>query len=40
MIRALDRKLLRDLYSLRGQMFAITLVIGAGVGMFILVGRL
>ncbi len=34
-IRALDRKLLRDLWHLKGQAFAIAAVIGAGVAMFI-----
>ena len=32
----LDRKLLRDLWALKGQAFAISLVIGAGVAMFIM----
>ena len=36
MIRPLDRKLLRDIWSLKGQAFAISLVIGAGVAMFIM----
>ena len=35
-IRPLDRKLLRDIWSLKGQAFAISLVIGAGVAMFIM----
>ena len=35
-MRPLDRKLLRDLWSLKGQAFAISLVIGAGVAMFIM----
>jgi putative ABC transport system permease protein len=35
-IRPLDRKLLRDLWSLKGQAIAISLVIGAGVAMFIM----
>jgi putative ABC transport system permease protein len=34
-IRPLDRKLLRDVWSLKGQALAISLVIGAGVAMFI-----
>ena len=33
-MRPLDRKLLRDLWSLKGQALAISLVIGAGVAMF------
>jgi putative ABC transport system permease protein len=36
MVRPLDRKLLRDLWSLKGQALAISLVIGAGVAMFIM----
>ena len=36
MIRPLDRKLLRDLWNLKGQALAISLVIGAGVAMFIM----
>jgi putative ABC transport system permease protein len=36
MIRPLDRKLLRDAWSLKGQALAISLVIGAGVAMFIM----
>ena len=36
MIRPLDRKLFRDLWNLRGQALAISLVIGAGVAMFIM----
>ncbi|MGH9370080.1 MAG: ABC transporter permease [Vicinamibacterales bacterium] len=36
MLRPLDRKLLRDLWSLKGQALAISLVIGAGVAMFIM----
>lgn len=36
MIRPLDRKLLRDLRALKGQALAISLVIGAGVAMFIM----
>jgi putative ABC transport system permease protein len=36
MVRPLDRKLLRDIWSLKGQAFAIALVIGAGVAMFIM----
>jgi putative ABC transport system permease protein len=35
-IRPLDRKLLRDIWHLKGQAFAISLVIGAGVAMFIM----
>lgn len=35
-VRPLDRKLLRDLVSLKGQALAISLVIGAGVAMFIM----
>ena len=35
-IRPLDRKLLRDLWALKGQALAISLVIGAGVAMFIM----
>ena len=35
-MRPLDRKLLRDLWSLKGQALAISLVIGAGVAMFIM----
>jgi putative ABC transport system permease protein len=34
-VRPLDRKLLRDLWSIKGQAFAISLVVGAGVAMFI-----
>ena len=34
-MRALDHKLLRDLWKIRGQAFAISLVIGAGVAMWI-----
>ena len=34
-MRALDHKLLRDLWQIRGQAFAISLVIGAGVAMWI-----
>jgi putative ABC transport system permease protein len=36
MVRPLDRKLLRDIWALKGQSFAISLVIGAGVAMFIM----
>ncbi len=36
MIRPLDRKLLRDLWALKGQALAISLVIGAGVAMFVM----
>ena len=35
-MRPLDRKLARDLWSLKGQALAISLVIGAGVAMFIM----
>jgi putative ABC transport system permease protein len=35
-MRPLDRKLLRDLWTLKGQAVAISLVIGAGVAMFIM----
>jgi putative ABC transport system permease protein len=35
-MKPLDRKLLRDLWALKGQSFAISLVIGAGVAMFIM----
>jgi len=35
-IRAVDRKLLRDLWRIRGQVVAISLVIGAGIAMFLL----
>ena len=35
-IPALDRKLLRDLWLIKGQAIAIALVIGAGVGMYVL----
>ena len=35
-MRPLDRKLVRDIWSLKGQALAISLVIGAGVAMFIL----
>ncbi|HSC28285.1 MAG TPA: hypothetical protein VLD67_13485, partial [Vicinamibacterales bacterium] len=35
-MRALDRKLLRDLWNLKGQALAIAFVIGAGVAMFIM----
>ena len=34
-MRALTRKLARDLWHVKGQMFAISLVIGAGVAMFL-----
>jgi putative ABC transport system permease protein len=34
-IRSLDRKLLRDLWGMKGQAFAIASVIGAGVTMFV-----
>ena len=36
MVRPLNRKLLRDIWNLKGQAFAISLVIGAGVAMFIM----
>jgi putative ABC transport system permease protein len=36
MVRPLNRKLLRDIWALKGQSFAISLVIGAGVAMFIM----
>lgn len=36
MIRPLDRKLLRDVWALKGQALAISLVIAAGVAMFIM----
>ena len=36
MVRPLDRKLLRDLWNLKGQALAISLVISAGVAMFIM----
>jgi putative ABC transport system permease protein len=35
-VSPLNRKLLRDLWTLKGQALAISLVIGAGVGMFIM----
>jgi putative ABC transport system permease protein len=35
-VRPLDRKLLRDIWTLKGQALAISLVIGAGVAMFIM----
>jgi putative ABC transport system permease protein len=35
-VRPLDRKLLRDLNNIKGQVLAISLVIGAGVAMFIM----
>ena len=35
-MRPLDRKLLRDVWSLKGQALAISLVIGAGVTMFVM----
>ena len=35
-MKPLDRKLLRDLWTLKGQALAISLVIGAGVAMFIM----
>ena len=36
MLRPLDRKLLRDVWNLKGQALAISLVIGAGVAMFVM----
>src|ERR687895_376178 len=36
MLRPLDKKLVRDLWALKGQALAISLVIGAGVAMFIM----
>jgi putative ABC transport system permease protein len=36
LIRALDRKLLRDLWGIRGQAFAIALVMAAGIATFIM----
>jgi putative ABC transport system permease protein len=36
MIRAIDRKLLRDLWRIKGQAVAIALVIGSGVAMFVM----
>jgi putative ABC transport system permease protein len=35
-LRPLDRKLVRDLWALKGQALAISLVIGAGVAMFVM----
>src|SRR5687767_15140085 len=35
-LHPLDRKLLRDVWNLKGQALAISLVIGAGVAMFIM----
>src|SRR5205085_6528047 len=35
-MRALDRKLLRDLWNLRGQATAISLVLACGVGTFVM----
>ena len=35
-VKPLDRKLLRDLWTLKGQALAISMVIGAGVAMFIM----
>ncbi|HRJ78704.1 MAG TPA: hypothetical protein PLF37_09340, partial [Planctomycetota bacterium] len=35
MISALDRKLLRDLWHMRGQALAIAAVMAAGVGLFV-----
>jgi putative ABC transport system permease protein len=36
MVRPLDRKLLRDIWALKGQALAISLVIAAGVAMFVM----
>ena len=36
MVSALDRKLLRDLWRLRGQVLAIGLVIASGVGLLVM----
>ena len=36
MIKSLDRKLLRDLWSMKGQMLAICLVMASGVGTFVM----
>jgi putative ABC transport system permease protein len=36
MINSLDRKLLRDLWGMKGQALAVALVIAAGVGMFVM----
>ncbi len=35
-LRPLDRKLLRDLWHIKGQAFAIAVVIGCGVGMYVM----
>lgn len=35
-MRALDRKMLRDLYAIKGQVLAICLVIAAGIGTFVM----
>ena len=35
-MRPLNRKLVRDIWALKGQSLAISLVIGAGVAMFIM----
>ena len=35
-MRALDRKLLRDLWQIRGQALAIAAVIGAGVALYVM----
>ncbi len=35
-MRALDRKLLRDLWSVRGQVIAISLVLGAGIATYVM----
>jgi putative ABC transport system permease protein len=34
-VRSLDRKLLRDLWAMKGQAFAISLVVAAGVAMYV-----
>jgi putative ABC transport system permease protein len=36
MIAALDKKLLRDLWAMRGQAFAIAMVVAAGVAMYVM----
>ena len=36
MLRPLDRKLLRDLWHIRGQVLAIGLVIASGVGLLVM----
>ena len=35
-MRAINRKLLRDLWKIKGQGFAIAIVIAAGVAMFVM----